>query len=120
MRDKRNRIPKAVYYQCIWLIKDMDRLRQLEAIGSYIDKDDEFVYFVDSSDVIRKADVIEQAVWKLGCVRDALMKVPQEYRQSTLDCITYNVPFGDMAHENTWRKWRNVFIAELAKNLMLM
>lgn len=120
MSDNRNKVPKAVYYQCVWLIKDMDRLRQLEAIGSYIERDDEFVFFVDGGEVIRKAEVLQQATWKLECIRNALNMVPEEYRQSTIDCITYNVPFGDMAHENTWRKWRQIFIAELAKNLMLI
>ena len=120
MRRSEDRIPKAVYYQCIWLIKDMDRLRRLEAVGNYIDEDDGLVFFVDDNNIIRNAEVIDQAVWKLECVRKALEEVPPEYRQSTLDCITYNVPFGDMAHENTWRRWRQIFIRELAKNLMLM
>ena len=48
------------------------------------------------------------------------VRIPEEYRQGTLDCITYNVPYSDMAHENTWRKWRQILIWELAKNLFLI
>ena len=32
MRKNEYSVPKAVYYQCIWLIKDIDRLRKLEAV----------------------------------------------------------------------------------------
>ncbi len=111
---------KAVYYQCIWLIKDIDRLRKLEAVSNYAEREDELVFFVDDENVIRDAEVLEKAKWKLSCIREALIKIPEEYRQNTLDCISYNVPYSDMAHENTWRKWRQVFIWELAKNLFLI
>lgn len=120
MRSKQNSIPKAVYHQCVWILKDIERLRRLEAVGCYAGGEDEMVFFVDDEEVIKSAEVIEQAKWKLECIRRAMRKVPSEYRQSTLDCIIYNVPYGDMAHENTWRKWRQVFIEELAKNLFLI
>ena len=120
MSKKKYSIPKAVYFQCCWIVKDMERLRRLEAIGNYTARTDEQVYFVDEEQVIKNAEVLSQAAWKLECIRKALTKVPKEYRQATLDCIVYNLPYGDMAHENTWRKWREVFIRELAKNLLLI
>ncbi len=120
MRKNGYSVPKAVYHQCIWLIKDMDRLRKLEAVSNYASGEDELVFFVDDEDVIRDAEVLDKAKWRLGCIRKALLAVPEEYRQSTLDCIRYNVPYGDMAHENTWRKWRQILIWELAKNLFLI
>lgn len=120
MNRNRLRVPKAVYYQCIWIIKDLDRLRRLEAAASYARSEDEFVFFVDEEDVIRDAGVLSQARHKLDCVRAALGLVPEEYRQKTLDSIIYGIPFDDMAHENTWRKWRQFFIRELAKKLMLI
>jgi len=120
MSNNKFRVPKAVYYQCVWILKDLDRLRRLEAISKHAGDSDELVFFVDDEEVIRNAEVLTQATWKLECIRNAIVKVPKEYRQSTLDCIVYNVPFGDMAHENTWRKWRQIFIRELAKNLLLI
>lgn len=120
MAKNKCRVPKAVYFQCCWIVKDIERLRRLEAIGSYSARADEQVYFVDEEQVIRNADVLVQAAWKLECIRKAIAKVPKEYRQTTIDCIVYNVPYADSAHENTWRKWREVFIRELAKNLLLI
>jgi len=113
-------VPKAVYYQCVWTVKDIDRLRRLEAISSYTKNNDELVFFVDDEQVIRNAEVLTQAAWKLECIRKAIEEVPAEYRQGTLDCLVYNLPFADVAHENTWRRWRQVFIRELAKNLLLI
>ena len=120
MGRKKLRVPKPVYYQCIWIIKDLDRLRRLEAAGNYGHTEDEFVFFVDDEEIIRDSGVLTQARFKLDCVRDALAAVPEEYRQKTLDSIVYGIPFDDMAHENTWRKWRQFFIRELAKNLLLI
>ena len=120
MRKNEYSVPKAVYYQCIWLVKDMDRLRKLEAVSNYAVKEDELVFFMNDDEVIRDPDVLDQAKWKLSCIRKAIIRVPAEYRQNTLDCITYNVPYSDMAHENTWRKWKQVLVWELAKNLCLI
>ncbi len=120
MMGKRSRVPKAVYYQCIWILKDMDRLRRLEAADNVRHNRDEKVFFVDEDELIRDGEVLEEAKRKLECIRDAIAEVPYEYRQRTMDSLIYGTPFEDMAHENTWRKWRQVFIRELAKNLMLI
>lgn len=120
MRRNEYRVPKAVYYQCLWLLKDMDRLRKLEAVSNYTAGEDELVFFVDNDNVIRDAEVLNKAKYSLACIRKALLKVPEEYRQGTIECISYNVPYSDMAHENTWRRWKQVLIWELAKNLCLI
>ncbi len=120
MRRNKYSVPKPVYYQCIWLIKDMDRLRKLEAVSNYAADDDELVFFVDDEDVIKDSEVLSTAKYHLSCIRKALLMIPEEYRQGTIDCISYNVPYSDMAHENTWRKWKQVLVWELAKNLCLI
>jgi hypothetical protein len=114
------KVPKAVYYQCVWLLKDIERLRKIEAAGKVPRGDDELVFFVDEEKIVLDETVINLAREKLRCVRKALQMLPAEYRQSTLDCIVLGVPFADTAHYNTWRKWRQIFICELAKNLHLI
>ena len=120
MAKKRSTVPKAVYHQCIWVIKDIDRLRRLEAASKIEGVDGEPVFFVDEDEMIRDAAVLNEAVRKLDCIREALEEIPPEYRQHTLDNIMYNIPLSDMAHENTWRRWRATFIKALAKNLKLV
>ena len=114
------KLPKAVYFQCIWVVKDIDRLRRLEAVANVSNGMGDPVFFVDEDEVIKDAEVLAEGVRKMRCIRDALNEVPKEYRQLTIDNIVYGVPLEDMAHENTWRRWRTVFIKELAKNLKLI
>ena len=114
------KVPKAVYYQCIWLIKDIERLKRIEAVSRVPKYEDELVFFVDDEDVVLDETVVRLAREKLKCIRRALQMLPEEYRQSTLDCIVLGIPFADTAHYNTWRRWRQIFICELAKNLHLI
>jgi len=118
--SRKMRVPKPVYYQCVWILKDIERLKRLEAVDNYRSSNDEFVVFVDEEEVIRNAEVLYQARFKLECIRRALLAVPEDYRQMTIDSIVYGLSFGDMAHENTWRRWRQIFIRELAGNLNLI
>ena len=120
MDDRTYRLPKAVYYQCIWIVKDMDRLRRLELAADTGCREDELVFFEMDEEAVSDREVLRQAKFKLSCVRSALGAIPEEYRRGTLDSITYSVPFADMAHENTWRKWRKVFIRRLAAELKLI
>lgn len=114
------KVPKAVYFQCVWLVKDMERLKRLEAVAKVPRGDNELVFFMDDEEVIQDEAVIGQAKSKLHCIRKALFVLPPEYRETTLSSIAGNVPFADTAHINTWRRWRQIFIYELAKNLLLI
>lgn len=114
------KVPKAVYYQCVWVVKDLERLRRLEAVGKVSPDDDELVFFMDDDDMVKDEAVILAARDRIRCIRKALEALPPEYRQTTLDSIVYGAPFADTAHTNTWRRWRQIFISELAKNLLLI
>lgn len=114
------RLPKAVYYQCIWIVKDLDRLKRLALAADTGCKENELVFFEVDEEAISDREVLRQAKFKLGCIRNALDEVPEEYRRGTIDSIVYNLPFSEMAHENTWRKWRKVFIRNLASGLNLI
>ena len=121
MYHSRNfRLPKAVYYQCTWIIKDIDRLYRLEAMRRHTSSDDEIVLFEDENSSVYEEAVIEQAAWKLACIREALKAVPEEYRLETLESIVDRSYPSAIAHENTWKKWRRVFIKELAHKLNLI
>lgn len=120
MDKRRYRLPRAVYYQCIWIVKDIERLKRLARAADTGCREDELVFFEVDEDAVNDREVLRQARHRLECIRKALRKVPKEFRRGTLDSIVYNVPFKDMAHENTWRRWRGVFIRELAANLKLI
>lgn len=96
-------LPRSVYYQCIWTVRDSMRLHELASELEY-----------DNNPVRSAAREREAAI------DAALNMIPVEYRQGIIDNINQRVPYGDIAHENTWKKWKQRFIYELAVNLMLV
>ena len=114
------RLPKEVYHQCMWIVRDLDRLYRLDAIHRHGKRDDELVFYEDENCRSFGHEVVAEAAKKIVCIRDALTRVPEEYRVDVLDSIVEGVRPPAIAHENTWKKWRRVFITELAYNLNLI
>ncbi len=118
--EKYHRIPKAVHHQCMWIVRDIDRLYRLDAIYRHGNRDDELVFYEDENCRCIRYEVMREASGKLDCIKEALKKVPEEYRIDLLDGIVDGSNPSVYAHENTWKKWRRVFICELADKLKLI
>ena len=88
-------LPKPVYFQCIWLIRDLERL---SAAPSHI----------------------AESKARIAAVEAALNFIPKDYREGIMKNIIDRTPYPDIAHENTWKKWKQRFIYELAVNLDLI
>lgn len=89
-------LPKAVYYQCTWTVRDIDRLKVMSEVNEYAGE-------------------------RLDAIYGALSVVPEEYRQALLESIAYyGSGYDDCAHENTWKRWKKQYIAELARRLKLI
>ena len=95
-------VPKEVYYQCVWMVRDSERLLWL----ALSDEVDDSV----AAAARRRTDAIESALYA----------VPEEYRLGIMRHVKDREAFDDYAHENTWKKWQQRFIYELAVNLMLI
>lgn len=96
VREKNYVLPRAVYYQCVWTVRDMERMEKTAGL--------------DPGETAKR----------LECIRRALLEVPEEYRSGVLKSIAVRgTNAGDFAHENTWKRWRQRFIFRLAKNLGL-
>ncbi|MBR2674503.1 MAG: hypothetical protein IKE52_03490 [Mogibacterium sp.] len=114
------RLPKAVYYQCMWIVKDIDRLQRLDAVKNHGRMESEYIIYEDENCQSFRDEVLSHAEWELLCIKNALAIVPEEYRIETIEgIVSGSFPRG-VAHENTWKKWRRIFIGELAKNLNLI
>ena len=61
--------------------------------------------------------VIKQAASDIRCIYSALERVPEVYRKGIMDNIVDREPFDDLAHPNTWKRWKLVFLYELAREL---
>lgn len=126
------KLPKEVYYRCLWTVRDERRLRELAGLmrrddGSNMDEhpaDNRAGTAqeggTDQKAVIVSDDVVQRAAAEIACIRRALAKVPEVYREELLDNIVDKEPLPDFAHANTWKRWKLVFLYELAKELRLI
>lgn len=122
--DKPRRVPKAVHQQCVWIMRDRDRLMKLvseaEALQSEFSKiSNDHVFYADEKEGLIPEAVVLEAKCKLEAIDTALEDVPPEYREGILDNLSGRPGYPDEACENTWRKWKSVFIAKLAHELLL-
>lgn len=113
------KLPKEVYYRCVWIVRDISRLEEL---ASLLDEDMVHVWKDGSeSDVsIISEAAARNAAHELECIDRALGSVPEVYREGLLDNIVAKTPFSDFAHPNTWKRWKLVFLHELARALNLI
>lgn len=97
------KIPRSIYFECIWIIRDKKRLERILA-----SKIDEY------------GEVERNAYYKLDAIHRAILKIPAEYRGVILRSITYGIKNTNIyIHENTIKKYKREFIYNLAKNLAL-
>ena len=107
-------LPREVYYRCIWTVRDMKRLGEIACAAA--DKADA----ASDEGTIVSEDVIMQSALTLKCINDALGKIPDVYRTGIMDNIIRKEAFSDLAHPNTWKRWKLVFLYELARELHLI
>ena len=122
-------VTKEVYYRCIWAVRDAERMRILAQL-SEADLPDIPVTGINSEGTARNGRcayvyegraVSDAAIYKaaeeLRCIEEALHTVPEVYRRGVYENIAHNSEFSDLAHPNTWKKWKQSFIYELARRM---
>ena len=122
--DRLRGFNRNIYKQCVWIIRDYYRLLAL----SEMDKQDygSCVFVKDVNDYefeeyahIMSQNVIDEAKFKIQCISNALLDVPEEYRSGLFKNMAENEDFDDDASYNTWKRWKLVFVRNLARNLNL-
>jgi hypothetical protein len=126
-----NVLPREVYYQCIWIVRDLDRMKGLISrrnAEEYLIGADRYRMSRDLPSMVSEGtaalkagrDVLE-AEFKVECINQALLEIPEEYREGVIELIISRGGKAreDMAHMNTWKKWKQRFIYRLAVNLGL-
>lgn len=91
-------MPDALYMAMLSIVRDYERLNKERR-------------YVKNPDMMNQLCV---------AVEEALQKVPNEYRDAILDNICRHAKYPDVAHRNTYSKWRVVFLNAIAKNLNLL
>ena len=122
LNGKETRVtPRAVRKQCIWLVKDYERLKTLarKGVGNNRFGPYEIVLYADDKEGLIPAGVVDNATYKLRCIDLAMEDIPLEFRNGILLNIIYHKEFGEEASEITWNRWKDKFINNLAKKLQL-
>ena len=108
-KDRKRVLPSEVYYQCLWVVKDMNRLQEIAGMEFRREMLAEDVLTYGNT-AMQESPVAAEAMFKLDCIHRALMEIPEIYREGIIENI----------HENTWKKWKQRFIYMLAENLRLI
>ena len=113
------KVPKTVHQECIWVVRDYERLcnlaeRGIESgrFGPY-----EIVLYADDAEGLIPSRIVENAMFRVNCIHMALGSIPMEYRKGIMDNITKRTDYPFTASRNTWEMWKSRFIKDLARRL---
>ena len=126
MRDylpKTYSLPKAVYYQALYAVRDYDRLRAEydDILHASAAPPDGLPHGSGSGQpVTDKAIRLNAISTKLTAIERALNTIPPEYRRGVLDNVRYQSPYPYTAGYATWSRWRRRFLWLAAKYLRLL
>ena len=67
-----------------------------------------------------RAAEIANLSWRIDAIVSAFDTVPEKYRKGIENKLVYDVPYNDNFHPNTWKKWQQVLLYYVAKNLHIM
>jgi hypothetical protein len=121
-------LPETVYRQALWAVKDVARLKEeLNKAIENIDNIHSPNFFnesigkgIYSDTTAKKADRLITITNRIDSIEAALFSVPEKYRQGLRSKLMEGGSFGDQFHPNTWKKWQQVYIYHVAKNLGLI
>ena len=127
-RMKNYVLPETVYRQALWAVKDLNRLKEeLNKAVENVDNIHSPNFFNESigsgfySDVTaKKADKLIALTNRIESIETALFSIPERYREGIRRKLVDGKSYGDEFHPNTWKKWQQVYIYNVAKNLELI
>ncbi len=119
-------LPKAVYYQSVWAVRDLQRMEErldelmqgedLAGGKSVIsDRTSNFVLYRETENNAVERVVLQE---RIKCIHAAIDVVPQEYRSFVLSNLILGTS-GKAFPNKMWRYWKQRFLYTVAKNLSL-
>lgn len=118
-------LPDTVYRQAIWAVKDMPRIikeiKDLQEIsvsaGSVVKEISSGGIYSDRTGKTAVRLAILSA--KKDAIENAFDSIPEKYREGIKNKLFYSMPYGDEYHPNTWKKWQQIYIYNVACKLDL-
>lgn len=128
-RKKSFVLPEPVYRQALWAVKDLSRMKErLKEMDEKKDQTQSYQitegkyqnnYRVSDRTGNIATDLVAIST-RISAIEEAFNCIPEMYRKGIREKLVYNIPYGDEAHPNTWKKWQQVYLFYVAANLNLM
>ena len=137
-RNNPYQLPHNVYMQCLYAIRDYDRLKK-EIDDIIHSSPDRYTTYLDTINgeatecrayitpgsvagdpTQDKAIRIEAINERCRSVERALARIPAEYRKGVLDNIMYGVGYPNDADPETYRRWRRRVIYYVAQKMVMV
>ena len=123
-------LPQPVYRQALWAVKELLRLknklselrRQAYSPGERnllkpcVGYGSGFV--CDSTG--KNAVEIANLSCRIDAIVSAFDSIPEKYRSGVENKLVYDIPYSDDYHPNTWKRWQQVFLYNVAVNLHIL
>lgn len=122
------RLPETVYRQALWAVKDLPRMKEklmeLEEMAdcvpsAYMDIPRKSAGTV-SDQTARLAGQMAHLSLRIQRIEGSLEAVPVPYRDGILGKLAYGIPYSDRFHSNTWKRWQQVYLYQVAVSLQLL
>ena len=128
MRDYQRRktkyiLPRTVYHQTIWRIRDYYRLKELaECLIECKESDlDGMPRGNETSDKVGSTVIKREKFVKEVClINDSMKEIPQEYRSGVWNNIQFYQPYPMDADRATYGRYKSKFIYKVAEKLGLI
>lgn len=120
VNGQENRImPRTVYNQCLWIVRDYERLKLICDNSSEAMLREDAFFYADDKNGLLSGPVINEARARVIAIEESLELIPVEYRKGVYENVANNVRFSDLASANTWKKWKKRFLYNIASKLNL-
>ena len=121
------KLPEAVYRQALWAVKYLPRMKEklmeleemLDCLPSaYVDTPRKSSGTV-SDQTAQLASRMANLAFRIQMIEGSLQAVPAVYRDGILGKLAYGIPYSDCFHANTWKRWQQVYLYQVAMELHL-
>ena len=121
------KLPETVYRQALWAVKDLprmkERLKELEELldclpAAYVGEAGSRGG-APSDQTARLAGQLAGLSLRIQRIEGSLKVIPEQYREGILGKLAYGVPYSDQFHLNTWKRWQQVYLYQVAMELHL-
>ncbi len=119
-------MPDAVYYQCIWAVRDLDRMEKRARELKQTFRSEKSSMLCESKvcyDISKptERDAVELIILeeRIEAIKAALSIVPDKYKRYVMSNVVMKNN-GTTFPDRVWRVWKQKFLYTVAKNLSLM